>query len=500
MLGDDDSQHEEQRAPLVIEAPGVDEVGVVPWALLLRQRMRRKMAESDRYRWIVLGVALLGFLTVTFTITILAVSIPTISEDLGTSQNALTWLITGPTLAFAVIGPLVGKLGDLRGHRPVYLIGLTGAGVFAALSALAWSGPSLIAFRVLGATIGAATGPSSMAIINRAFRPEERAQAMGYWTMVMAGGPVLGVVVGGPVVEAFTWRWIFIAQVPLTILAVVVAYAVLPATDKVPGVRFDLSGAIALTAAVTLALLGLNQGPTSGWDSPLVVGAFALAPLALLLFVRIERRVPDPLIPLEYFRRRNFAFPIGVDFFLNFAYMGGFILTPLLLQEVLGYGETRAGLLSIARPLTFAVAGPIAGYLVLRVGERLSASFGAATIVASMIGLSTVGPGTSDAVVVAALALSGVGLGASVPSMSSLIANAVDIRDLGVVGASQQMLAQLGAATGIQIMQTVQAAREHAVGLAESYSQAYLVGGAVAAAGLACAVYVRSTPREPAIR
>ena len=107
-------------------------------AQLLRARMRRKMAESDRYRWIVLGVALLGFLTVTFTITILAVSIPTIAEDLGTSENALTWLITGPTLAFAVIGPLVGKLGDLRGHRPVYLIGLTGAGVFAGLSALAW--------------------------------------------------------------------------------------------------------------------------------------------------------------------------------------------------------------------------------------------------------------------------------------------------------------------------------------------------------------------------
>ena len=131
---------------------------------------------------------------------------------------------------------------------------------------------------------------------------------MGYWTMVMAGGPVLGVVVGGPVVETFTWRWIFIAQVPLTILAVLVAYAVLPATEKIPGVRFDLSGALALTASVTLALIGLNQGPSMGWDT-LVIGSFALAPLALLLFIRIERRVSEPLIPLDYFRRRNFALP-----------------------------------------------------------------------------------------------------------------------------------------------------------------------------------------------
>ena len=112
-----------------------------------------------------------------------------------------------------------------------------------------------------------------------------------------------------------------------------------------------------------------------------------------------------------------------------------------------------------------------------------------------MIGLSTIEPGSSDITIVGALALSGVGLGLLVPSMSSLIANVVDVRDLGVVGASQQMLAQLGAATGIQIMQTVQAARENAVSLADSYSQAYLVGAAVACLGLVCALFVRSTPR-----
>ena len=178
--------------------------------------------------------------------------------------------------------------------------------------------------------------------------------------------------------------------------------------------------------------------------------------------------------------------------------MGGFILTPLLLQEVLDYGETRAGLLSIARPLTFAVSGPIAGYLVLAWGSGVSASVGAAAIVLSMIGLSTIEPGSSDITIVGALALSGVGLGASVPSMSSLIANMVDVRDLGVVGACSRCSPSWGRPRASRSCRPCRLARENAVSLADSYSQAYLVGAAVACLGLVCALFVRSPSGEPA--
>ena len=177
-----------------------------------------------------------------FTITILSVSIPRIADDLGSDESTLTWLVTGPILAFAVFGPTAGKLGDLRGHRRVYAWSMACVILFAGLTALSWNAPSLLAFRILGAATGAAVGPTSLAVINRMFPPAKRAQAMGYWTMVGAGGPVIGVVAGGPIVEAFGWRWIFVGQVPMTAAGLLLALAVLPETEKIATVAVRRQG------------------------------------------------------------------------------------------------------------------------------------------------------------------------------------------------------------------------------------------------------------------
>lgn len=492
---DDDGRHDHD-ADLIREGVGTDELGTLPWPLLFRHRVQGRIESHDRGPWIVLFTALFGLLAVTCTITILAVSIPTIADDFGASETTLTWLITGPVLAFAVLGPSVGKLGDLWGYRKIYLVGLGGAALFAALTAVSWNVGSLITFRILAAGIGAATGPASMAMINRSFPPERRVQALGYWSLVMAGGPVLGVVIGGPLVEAFSWRMIFVAQVPLMLIALVVAAAVLP-DIKGSGEReaFDLAGSLTLAAGVTSLLFAMNRGPVSGWTSLPVLSAFVLAPLLLAVFVQVEQRAANPLIPLEYFRRRNFAFPIGVQVFINFAYMGGFILTPLLLQNVLGYGETRTGLVSIARPLAFAIAGPLAGYVTVRIGERTSAMTGAFLVGLSMVGMAMVAPGTSDLFIMSALALAGVGAGAALPATAATIANSVDERDLGVVGAAQQMMTEVGLLAGIQVMQTVQVSRAEIVGEQASYHDAYLVGAAAGAVALVLAWFVRSTPR-----
>ncbi len=480
-------------------APGVASVGVVPWPLLWRQRLEARYASSDRYPWVVLATALFGLFTVGFTITILAVAVPAMSRDLGATEATLTWVITGPMLAFAIFGPTAGKLGDTYGHRRVYLIGLSGAALFAGATALSWNAESLLAFRILGATLGAACGPASMAMINKLFSRQARVQAMGYWSLVMAGGPVLGVVVGGPVVELFGWRWIFIGQFPVMLVGLVVAFFMLPGGTRGGRQPFDIIGSALLGGTVAFAVLALNRGPLIGWSHPLVVGGFGWAPVGIALFLWRQKTFSHPLIPLEYLRRRNFALPIGALMVTNFAYMGGFIMTPLLLQDVLGYGETRTGLLSIARPLLFAIAGPIAGYLAVRVGERKSALFGAMCVVASMVALAQVAPGTPDPFVVAALGLSGVGMGAVSPAMAASIANAVDERDLGVAGAAQQMMTQVSVVAGIQILQTVQASRLEESGLVGSYSDAYLVGAGVALLGVLMAAFVRSTRSEAAI-
>ncbi len=487
------------RENVSLDAPGVEEANSVAWPLLIRSRLgeiNRRAGDRSSSRWFVLVIALTGLFTVSFTITLLAVSLVTIAGDLNTSEDTLTWVITMPMVAFGVVGPAMGKAGDLWGHKKLYLFGLLGAGVFAAATVFAWGPWSLILFRTLSASCGAALGPASMAMINRLFQGEERVKALGYWSFVSAGAPVLGVVMGGPMVETIGWRSIFAVQAPLCLIGVVIAFFFLPETERGERKRFDVAGAVLLAVGITSLLLATNRGSALGWSHPVVVGGFIVAPLAFWLFVRAERRAPDPLLPLSYLRRRNVVAPIGNQLFANFAYMGGFILTPLLLQNGLGYSTGEVGLLVIFRPLAFSITAPLAAHVTVRAGARFSGITGALIVGGSMLALAAIGLGSSVWWIGFALALSGIGLGISSPAMTATVASAVDMGDLGVAGATQQLVVQVGTVAGIQVMQTVQKSMEDSKGLIESYGVAYYLGAAMCVVAAVCAIFIRREPLD----
>ncbi|MCP4959434.1 MAG: MFS transporter [Actinomycetia bacterium] len=483
---------------LRVGAAGATPVTSVPWPLLFRRRVAGRLEKSPRYGTYVLGVALSGMFSVTFTVTILGVAIRDIAAEFDASESVVSWVITGPILAFALVGPALGRAGDILGHRRVYLWSMSVAAVFALLIALSWNEWSLISFRVLGAIGGAATGPSAMAMINRVFEPERRVQAMGYWSMVAAGAPVLGVVFGGPIVDHYNWRWIFVFQAPLSIVAVLIAALVLPETAREDDITFDWRGAIALGAVLGLLLAAVNRASAWGWSSPAVLVALAGVPTCAMWFWSIEQRSPAPLFPPRYLKLRNVAAPIGAQATMNFAYMGGFILTPLLLQNeaAFGFTATRAGMFTIARPLTFSLMGPLMGWVALKIGERVNAMIGAVAIVVSMLMLAFGASRRDEMWIIAGLALSGFGLGSAGPALSASVANAVDEADFGVAGAAQQMAAQIGVVIGIEVMQSVQLAAEGSVGVLDSFSRSYLVGAVVASFAFVAAVFVVSTPRE----
>jgi EmrB/QacA subfamily drug resistance transporter len=454
--------------------------------------------EPPANRWRILVTLLFGLFAVNVTVTILAVSIHRIAGELHTSEPTMTWVVTGPMLAFGVIGPLVGKLGDRLGHRRIYLWGLIGAAVMAGLSAVAWNAGSLIGFRTLGAIEGAATGPASFAVISRIFPREERVKALGYWAMIAAGSPVVGVVLGGPLVEAFGWRAIFVGQVPLVLVAFAFARGLLPETPRHTEGRFDLAGAGLLALGVTPLLFALTESSRVGWTAPVVLGSLVLGPLALAGFVAVERRASHPLLPLRYLGRPGFTFAIVAQAFVNAAYMGSFILTPLLLQNVLDYSETKTGLVSIARPLAFSLAGPAAGAVVLRLGARRAASAGAASVAVALAWMATWGTGSSVPVIMAGLAFAGIGMGIAMPPLAASVTVSVDDRDLGIAGAAQQMVIQVGVVFGIQVMQAVQQGRVAPDGLAASYHSGYLTGLALALVAVVCATRIASATPVPA--
>jgi MFS family permease len=449
-------------------------------------------------------VALSGLLATNLLFTVFVVALPEVARGLHTNEGAVTWVVTGPMLAFGVVAPLVGKAGDLFGHRRLFLIGITAEIVAAALSALAPDVGILIAARVLGGMVGASIGAASMALVMSVFDRQDRVKALGFWSLVGAGGPVIGVAVGGPVIQLFGWRWMFFLQAPLLAIAALLAVAVLP--ERAAGRRhvargelqLDWAGAAAIAVCVGAFLLAFTFMPGRGWSSPLILGLFGLSAVAGAAFWAAERRASEPILALEHLRKRNFVFPIAAQAFSNFAYLGAFFLTPLLLEKSFGYAhdQSAVGFLSLPRPIVFSAIAPFAGYLAVRIGERTSAVVGTSAVVLSMGVFALAGRGSGLALVELALVLSGMGLGVASPSLSSTVANQFAAEDLGTAAASQQLMNQVGTVAGIQVMETIQvaAARAHVPALS-AFHRAYLVGGAVALLGVAAAAMSRSTDR-----
>jgi EmrB/QacA subfamily drug resistance transporter len=440
---------------------------------------------------LLLLVALFGLFTTNFNVSILAIVVPRLVSDFDAPPSTVSWLVVGPTLAFAVLGPTAGKLGDLYGRRRVYLIGLAGCCVFAACTAAAPTAITAILFRTASAVFGQSTAPTGMAIIAEVFPRDQRVKALGYWGLVMAGGPVLGMVAGGPVIDHLGWRWIFIAQVPLTIMAFVLAWRVLPQTTRQREVRFDVPGTTLLATAAFSLMFAVNRGPLWGWTHAIVLTLLTVAPLAVAGFVIVERRATHPLLPLHYFRMREFTIPMVTQAFCQVAYQGGFVLIPLMLSQLYGYTATHISLLTIGRPLLWGLAGPLSAWLVLRGGSRRVVVGGVLVNVMACLALTRIGRGTSQAEIVLLLGFAGVGVGVIVAPLMAMLTTSVGAHDLGVAAATSQMMVQIGSAGGVQLMQTIQVSRLARDGVAGSYHAAFVAAAAVSSLALVAAVRIR---------
>ena len=450
---------------------------------------------DNRSRSALLVSVLVGLLASNVTFTIFNVALVNISHGLHTTTTTLTWAITGPLLVVGMSAPLLGRIGDVHGHRRLYLGGMLGSLVCAIVTALAWNAPALIVARLFSGLGSASLGASSWALLFRRYGPGERTKVLGWWSLVGAGGPVIGVALGGPVVQAFGWRWIFVAQVPLIVVALFWCWHTLPETERTPGEPLDVPGALTLAAGVGALLLGINQSGR-GWFSPVVLASLAVAVIAFPTFVLVERRAREPVFPVEWLTRREITMPCLASFFISFAYMGGFFLTPLFLEQGLHYSVGATGFFQIARPLVFAVAAPAAGYVAAVTGERASAGAGASALVASMLVFAFLGPGASALLIVVALGASGLAQGVAGPSMAAMVANAVDTHRFGSASAVMQVASQVGVVVGIQVMETVQAGQQHSAGLIGSYHSAYVVGAAVAMLAVVTSFLIRPARRR----
>ncbi len=454
--------------------------------------IRARIAANPRHQRWILWTCLAGTFATTFTITILGVSLKTIADDLGSDVSTIAWVMTAPMLAQAVSAPLLGKLGDIHGHRRIYLIGFVFATIFAIATALAWNAASLIGMRTLGQLAGTATMPASMAMLFRSYRGPDRVKAMGWMSVVIAGAPVLGLAIGGVLVEAIGWRPIFYIQGGLSALACGIAVFVLSETPRQTRVSLDIAGAATLALAAFALTFSINRIPTWGLESPAVWLSIAVTPALLALFVRIEKRAEHPLLPLEFLTRRNFTLPLLIGFTMQFAYMGGFIISPLIMMGLFGLGQAATSMWIIARPISFSAASPVGGHLGGRFGEKSMIITGSSLVFVAMLAFAAGAATASLPWIVAGLIFAGLGMGFAQPSLTTMVASAVSEENHGIAVSTMSTTTGIGAVAGISILTAICA--DATTG--EAFRDGYALGAGVAALGIFAAFGLRAIDHD----
>ena len=455
----------------------------------LRERLVARMEGRETYPSWVLLAALTGVFATSFPITILTISLSAMASEFGVRETTIAWVISAPVLLSAVALPLLGKLGDLHGHRRVFLMGFAAAAVAAVATACAWDAASLIGLRIVAAVVGAATQPTSMALLFSVYdEPRERVRAVGWWAMMGAAAPAAGLIAGGPLVDLLGWRIVFVLQAVFSLFALALASVVLRETPRQEA-RFDVAGSTTLAAGVAGLMFALGRSRDIGLASPAIWTAVAIGILGLVAFVRVEQRVSAPLLPLEYLGRRNFTAAMLAGTFMGAAYMGAFVIAPIVLLQIFRYSITATAGIMLLRTLTLTISSPFGGRLGARIGLRRAASLGSAIVAISLIIVAYATANTSLSILCIGLVLQGLGNGLGTPPMTSAVACSVPNQDLGIAAAVSRLTSQVGVAFGITTLTMVYGGINTGTALAH----AFLVGAALALGALLASSWMEPT-------
>jgi EmrB/QacA subfamily drug resistance transporter len=457
------------------------------------------MTMTSRERWLALLVLCLGDLMIVLDVTIVGVALPSIREDLGFSEEALAWVVNAYLITFGGFLLLGGRLGDLFGHRRLFLLGITLFTLASAACGLATSQEMLVGARAVQGIGGAVVSAVALSLMMTMFtEPAERAKAMGVFGFVASGGGSIGVLLGGILTDALNWHWIFLVNVPVGIAVVVLSLMLIPAARVATAAqKLDVAGAVTVTAALVLAVYAIVNGNEVGWVTARTLGLLAVSAALLGTFLVIESRVASPLMPLRLFRLRNVAVANVVGVLWAGAMFAWFFLSALYLQLVLGYGPLEVG-------LAFLPGNIIMGILSIGLSAKLVMRFGIRPPLATGLGLAALGllllaraPVDGNFVVDVLPPMILLGLGAGMAFNPVLLAAMSDVEptEAGLASGVVNTSFMMGGALGLAVLASIAASRtdtllatgeSNAAALTGGYHVAFFVGAlfAVAAAAL----------------
>jgi EmrB/QacA subfamily drug resistance transporter len=420
------------------------------------------MVDDTRQRWLALYILCLGSLMIVLDATIVNVALPSIREDLGFSETSLAWVVNAYLLTFGGLLLLGGRLGDLYGHRRLFIYGITLFTLSSLVCGLSGTQGVLVAARAVQGVGGAIASAVSLSLIMTLFtETNERAKAMGFFGFVASGGGTLGVLLGGVLTDSLSWHWIFLVNVPIGIVVCALCLRLIPAGVGAGGGRLDVPGALSVTAALMVAVYAIVNGNDNGWTSFETLGLLGLAALLLALFLVIESRVSAPLMPLQLFRHRNVATANVVGVLWAAAMFAWFFLSALYLQLVLGYSPLEVGLAFAPSTIIMgAFSLGLSAKLVIRYGYRPPLAVGL-TLAAIGLLLFARAPVDGEFVVdvLPSMVLLGFGAGMAFNPVLMAAMNDVDPSEAGLASGVVNTSFMMGGALGLAVLASVAASR-----------------------------------------
>jgi EmrB/QacA subfamily drug resistance transporter len=461
---------------------------------------------GSRSRWLALVVLCAGMLMIVLDATIVNVALPSIQRDLGFSQASLAWVVNAYLIPFGGLLLLAGRVGDLVGRKRIFMTGLAVFTAASLLCGLAGNQGMLILARLIQGVGGAMTSTVILGVIVTMF-PErrEQARAIGVFSFTAAAGGSIGLLAGGVITQAVSWHWIFFVNLPIGIVAIVLAWRLI---ESDPGIGLgqgaDVPGAFLVTSALMLGVYTIVEARDYGWSSVHTVGLGALAVVLLMAFFIRQARAENPLLPLSLFRSRNVSGANLVQILMVAGIFGMFFLGALYLQRVLHYNPMQIGLAFL--PVAVAI-----GAFSFRLSAQLNTRFGARAMLLvglalTMVGLALFARAPVDASyvrdVLPSMVLLGVGGGLAFPALMTLGMSGATASDSGLISGLINTTAQVGGSLGLAVLATLATSRSDQLLAAGQGTAAALTGGYQLAFGIGAglvgaAIVVAATVLQP---
>ncbi|MDP9366012.1 MAG: MFS transporter [Chloroflexota bacterium] len=420
-----------------------------------RTRLADRVNDTNAKWWTLVACCITLFMAILDNL-VVNVALPTISRDLNATSTGLQWIVSAYTLVFASSQITAGGLGDRLGRKRWFLFGIALFTATSLLAAFSQNTGMLIAARAVQGFGAAFIMPLSLSLISDAFPPEERGRALGIWSAISVSGLAFGPIVGGLIVQAASWHWVFLINIPVGVLAFLVTSAVVRESRDTSGtVATDIPGTVLVTGALASLTWGLIEAGERGWGNGLILSAFAAALVLFAAFVAVEGRTPRPMVPLRFFRSGTFVGANLAAIAISFLISGVAYSLTLYQQNVHGFSPVRSGLTLLPLVAVMMIGSPISGALINRVGPSKLIALGMLITGGAALLFLRTGADASFLDIVPALVVMGLGNSLLFAPMTTAVLNSVETAKSGVASAVNGAIRETGFAFGVALLGSI---------------------------------------------